>query len=224
MKTKIITTEAGQGLIEAVVALAIIGIVMVGITLVTIRSMRIARENELEDVATQALVEAVDYLKAPGTINAYISNSNFGAEVGESIHEDSNFLAYGGFFKIDDSQDGGYKLISEGNAFANPQSGCDENSPYALTSLQDVGGEIGYDVCVQIYINPREDSGTYDVYVLGYWSSSTFFTSAGVPKVNKLNAFRSADIVVSSQDGGEYMSPTCFLNCTDDFEEIEKAL
>ena len=57
--------ESAFSLVEAVIALALVGTAMVIITQVSLSTIKRAKKNELEDVAVQAGVEAMDFVKQP---------------------------------------------------------------------------------------------------------------------------------------------------------------
>lgn len=65
---KKIQSESALGLVEAVVSIGIIGTAMIVITNVAMGTIKRARKVELEDVAIQAAVEAMDYLKIPSEL------------------------------------------------------------------------------------------------------------------------------------------------------------
>lgn len=72
---RFLKNKKGLGLVEALVALAVVGTAMVIITTISIKTIKKARKNELQDVAVQAKVEALDYLKDPTEIQAKFGSS-----------------------------------------------------------------------------------------------------------------------------------------------------
>lgn len=64
-----IRENKGFGLVEVLVAIAIVGTAMVLITSMSLRSMKVARKNELQNVAVEVADEAMDFLKEPVPIN-----------------------------------------------------------------------------------------------------------------------------------------------------------
>lgn len=67
---KYLMKEKGLGLVEALIALGVVGTGMVVITYLSMKTIRLARKNELQDVAVQAGVEAMDFLKDPVPLDA----------------------------------------------------------------------------------------------------------------------------------------------------------
>jgi len=139
----ILNKNEAFGLVESLISLAIVGTGMVLITSLSIRTIKLARKNELQDVAVQTAVEALDFLKDPGEIPADLSNIG-GGEITSS----------GGFFYALDFE-GTPRVVAKEHGYAEEILDCStvSFSSYGVSSLAP-----DYTVCQQILIKSEQDS------------------------------------------------------------------
>ncbi|MFC1780102.1 hypothetical protein ACFLY9_00185 [Patescibacteria group bacterium] len=71
---KMVKSEKALGLVEALVSLAVVGTGMVLITSLSLKTLKQARKNELQDIAVQAAVEAMDTMKQPRDIQTNLKS------------------------------------------------------------------------------------------------------------------------------------------------------
>lgn len=146
-----IWNEKALGLVEALVALAVVGTAMVLITQVSLRTIKQARRNELQDVAVQAAVEALDFMKQPGNIKV------------DGVKPDES---YGQYYKLDLTANIPQIVYKERDMGANEIRECDFSSFYYNESL----GSSGYYVCQQIFIQ-EVTSHKFDLKVIVVWQT-----------------------------------------------------
>lgn len=152
-----IKSEKALGLVEALIALAVVGTGMVLITYISLKTIKEARKNELQDVAVQSAVEAMDFMKYPAAISTYTEPT--ATPIPHLISPYVNFkLDFGStpprIVKCVDSSD-----------LSNDPSNCDTASPYYVASL---GPE--YLVCQQIKVTEVTDL-KYNIEVVVVWQS-----------------------------------------------------
>ena len=142
---KRILEERALGLVEVLVSLAIVGTGMVIITSVSLKTIKQARKNELQDVANQIAVEALDFMKIPMDIDADVVSD--------------------GYYELD--FDSTPYLISDvsGSELDPAVSSCTPNHSYYIDL-----GTAGYVVCRQIYIQ-TVSPGRYDFKVIILWET-----------------------------------------------------
>lgn len=140
------------GLVEALLAIAVIGSGMIIITAVTMKTIKIARKNEMQDVAIQAAVEAMDLMKMPGDLSAKFGGSN------------CNVDNLDGYAKLDFSQT---VPVLRGTGRYGYESPIDENNhniEYLNPNLTD------FEVYQQIYIVSGGHE-KYDIQAIVVWES-----------------------------------------------------
>ncbi len=166
----IIDNESALGLVEALISLAVVGTAMVVITRVSLRTIKQARKNELQDIAVQAAVEAMDFMKQPGTI---------------VVEGDVPVESFGKYYRIALSEQKPIIFVENDHlAGENEIANCDSSSSYYNGSL----GSGGYDMCQQIYvkkITPRR----YDLQVIMVWQ-----TVGGEFEKKKFDGYRIGEI------------------------------
>jgi len=139
---KKLTGQKGLGLVEVLVALGIVGSGMVIITQVSLRTIKQARKNELQDVANQLAVEALDFMKMPADITMGSGDIP-------------------GYFKLD------FDPVQIVKGEDNEISNCYRTGDYYV----DLGYE-GYVVCQQIYLEESSlGSDRYDFQVKVVWET-----------------------------------------------------
>jgi competence protein ComGC len=158
--TQIRNTQA-FGLVEALVALAIVGTGMILITSLSIRTIKQARKNELQDVAIQSAVEAMDFLKDPGEIQADLLSFS-----GATITD-----ANGYYYALDFSEAPKIKAKAAAylNSDVNEINDCSTThfTMYGVTSL-----EPDYIICQQILVRSEQASSErFDVKVIVVWET-----------------------------------------------------
>lgn len=147
---KHVKKENALGLVEALIALAVVGTGMVILTTISLKTIRQARKNELQDVAVQAAVEALDFMKDPSTIDT------------DRLPADQ-----GSYYRLDLASSPPLIWVADGNL--NPDESleidsCTEDNTYYVSSLPD------YFVCQQIFV---QNVGTkrYDLKVIVVWKT-----------------------------------------------------
>jgi type II secretory pathway pseudopilin PulG len=158
---RFLKNENAIGLVEALVSIAIVGTGMVLITYFSLKSVKLARKNELKDIAVQTAVEAMDFMKQPGDIQIDIdwacrTSPPFIKSTGKK-------LDYGNQVLI--TRDGleGETRIGCGGINMCGASGSDY---YRVSSL-DTEGKF----CQQIWFFEGDSPDTWDVQVLVTWES-----------------------------------------------------
>ncbi|MBU0975953.1 type II secretion system GspH family protein [Patescibacteria group bacterium] len=142
----LLKNEKAFSLVEAVVALAIVGVAMVIITQVSLKTLKQAKKNELQEVAVQSAVEAMDFAKQPNDLEVDVPP------------------ATSKFYKLDIAN---AQLISTGVTQSEINS-CSAGSEYIVAYLN----SSGYTVCQQIYITkPGTSSEKWDIEVKVVWLS-----------------------------------------------------
>lgn len=182
---KIIKCEKALTLIEALISLAIVGTGMVIVTNLSFRAMRQARMNELQDVAIQAGVEAVDYMKSPGALNADALPASGTA----------------GMYYIDEAD---FSLRQTTQALEANETSCNESSVYAISSLF----ESNYQMCQQINITPKTGD-RYDYEVIIVWK-----TLGDKFETRSVTGFRVDEIELAAapaQGPGDVYTPTVVI-------------
>ena len=148
---KFFNEEKALGLVEALIALAVVGTGMVLITYISLKTIRRARQNELQDVAVQAGVEAIDFMKDPADI----------VVEGGPYPEQS-----GTYYKLDFSVVG--LRHNPYDLYEIDQNSCSETSYYLVGSLFD----SGYTVCQQIKVTPQDGSTRkFNIEVIVVWQT-----------------------------------------------------
>lgn len=170
---KNLINQKGLGLVEALVALAIVGTAMILITQVSFKTLKQARKDELQDVAIQIAVEASDFLKQPGDIDAF-NASSFSDTGYFSMEVESNYAGIN------------YQVT------ATDEIGEDFNCENDTIYKVDVGE--GYDICCQIYID-KDDTREkrYDFRVIVVW-----LTVGGINEKRVIEGYRYGDIDFSA--------------------------
>ena len=151
-----IRSEKALGLVEALLALAVVGTGMVLITYVSLKTIKQARKNELQDVAIQTAVEAMDFMKDPATIR--INGSLLPAENTGTYYK-LNFTS----IKLDYSTYPQHQHELEA-----VEAHCNESSYYIVSSLV----PEGYTICQQIHVTPEPGSSLrFDIEAIVVWKS-----------------------------------------------------
>ncbi len=136
---RLLNRQKAIGLVEAVVAIGIISTAMIIITQVALKTIKRARKVELEDVAIQAAVEALDYLKIPSELEVdFGSVCNFDSIKGYA--KLFPIAGYGGMYTIV-----GTSVYGDGS---NEINETNHPSTYLNQSLS----EEGYEVYQQIFL------------------------------------------------------------------------
>jgi hypothetical protein len=162
---RFLKNENAIGLVEALVSIAIVGTGMVLITYFSLKSVKLARKNELKDIAVQTAVEAMDFMKQPGYISTNIPGATLDPKYG-----------YKDAYKLDFSQN---RLIMDHSpSNLTDEIGCssekrcgptDSSRYYLVDSLKNE--EVG-EFCQQIRITPDPDSvDRYEVKIIVTWLS-----------------------------------------------------
>lgn len=143
---KYLKKQKGLGLVEVLVSLAIVGTGMVIITSISLKTIKQARKNELQDVANQVAVEGLDFMKLPSAIEA------------DMVRD--------GYYKL--NYDPNVELVNIANASEIDESyNCASGQEYYIDL-----GTVGYNVCRQIYIESSDlGSNRYDVKVIVVWET-----------------------------------------------------
>jgi hypothetical protein len=144
------TDEKALGLVEALIAMAIVGSAMVIITQVSLRTIKMARKNEMEDVAVQAAVEAMDFVKQPGDMMVKVVNS-------DPAYSNS-------IFELDVKN--GQLIYNSNNQTELTEGNCDESSDFRNLEL----GSSGYIVCQQIRMTKISEE-RFDAEVIVIWET-----------------------------------------------------
>ena len=141
------------GLVEALVALAVVGTGMVVITSLAIKTMKKARENEMQDVAVQAAVEAMDLAKMPGTLPIH----------SQSVTNPANLNH---FLRLEDPDIYGIHVV------ATPGEQEISETDHPTTYLSDNLSEEGFEVYQQIHITSVGSSTQkFNLKVIVVWES-----------------------------------------------------
>ena len=147
--------ESAFSLVEAVIALALVGTAMVIITQVSLSTIKRAKKNELEDVAVQAGVEAMDFMKQPIDIDASTVPTH----------------TVDRYYQLDPSPAAGSPALNYITSYQyeiSPTSNCDSTNPYYHTNL----GAEGYTICQQVkIIRTGPTDPKYDIEVLVVWKT-----------------------------------------------------
>jgi hypothetical protein len=143
--------QKALGFLEVLIALTIVGTGMVIVTSMSLRSMRVAKMNENQDVAIQVAVDAMDYLKNPGDIG--ISEAPITAPAYYSLASDT--------FEI--SRENVPQRELEAN-----ENDCNESSETLVSNLWE--SDPTYTICRQIMIE-KTSSDRYDIEVTVIWST-----------------------------------------------------
>ncbi|MDD3647999.1 MAG: type II secretion system protein [Candidatus Dojkabacteria bacterium] len=140
----IFKNEKAFSLVESVIALAIVGVAMVIITQVSLATLKQAKKNELQEVAVQSAVEAMDFVKQPSDLLVDVDPPR-------SYKLDLTYV----------------KLISSGLDQSDITT-CDSSSDYLVNSLF----SSGYTICQQVFITkPGPSEQKWDVRVLVLWKT-----------------------------------------------------
>lgn len=137
-----IKSKSGFSLVEAVIALGIIGVALVMVTSFTISTMKVAKKNELEDVAVQSLVESMEFLKQPGPIY-----------VGKYKNEMSDPQETRSYFSLGSAEEypesGSTILVPDGQIQSLEVNSCNDTSLHYIQFPDNPE----YTVCVQLYVD-----------------------------------------------------------------------
>lgn len=201
----IIKDQKGFSLVEAVIALGIVGVVLVIITVFTISTMKKVKKNEMEDVAVQALTEAMDYMKQPGPI--YVEQYLTGSP-GESTPEDTRCYFYLADGQVPNPSGGGVitTKVLRPDGRSGPNATIDNTYTCAGSVHQIVYPEnTEYEVCLQLYItadnnedsnltNDRQDE--FALHGIVVWR-----TIGGGVEVRSVNGYRVGKILPNNPPG-----------------------
>jgi type II secretory pathway pseudopilin PulG len=168
---RISKNETALGLVEALIALAVVGTGMVVLTTISLKTIKRARKNELQDVAIQTGVEAMDFMKDPAPVHADL-------QAYWSITDDG-----GHYFSLDMS--GSIPKIVGSLDTAEIET-CDTGtySVYGVKSLTD------YVVCQQIKVESDGGSSTkFNIEVIVVWQ-----TVGGVFEKRLIKGYRLGEI------------------------------
>ncbi|MBN2015742.1 hypothetical protein JW766_02825 [Candidatus Dojkabacteria bacterium] len=160
----------GLGLVEVLVALAVVGTAMVIITQISLKTIKQARKNELQDVANQVAVEALDFMKQPGNITV------------ETIGGSSPNLN-GGLYRLDVAN--GKIEYSSSQQAELSTSNCTPGSHYLDASLY----SSGYHVCQQIKLT-KVSEYRFNIKVIVVWQ-----TVGGEYDIRELAGYRIGEII-----------------------------
>jgi len=138
--------ERGMGLVEALIALAVVATGMVVITSLSLKTIKYVRRNEMQDVAVQIGVEAMDFMKQPGKI------------------ETNDLTNIAGYYKLDISSVQHARIIKDTSPAAGEIYNCDG-------LFYKVGYITDMNVCQQIQIQTTTFSDQYNVKVIIVWVS-----------------------------------------------------
>ncbi len=144
---KRLCSQKALGLVEVLIALAVVSTGMVMITSLSLKTLKVVRKNELQDIAVQLGVEAMDFMKQPGTIAV-------------QSYDDT----YAGYYYLDISSEP-YKIV-EVQGYEEIDT-CDSNSRYRVSSVAETS------VCQQIQVqnDPGGSSTKYNIKVILVWET-----------------------------------------------------
>ena len=74
---KLIISQKALGLVEALISLAVVATGMVIITSLSLKTLKVVRKNELQDIAVQIGVEAMDFMKQPASIRTVGASGDY---------------------------------------------------------------------------------------------------------------------------------------------------
>lgn len=135
---RFIKQEKGIGLVEALISIGIVGSGMVVITFVSFKSIRRAKSNELKDIAVQASVEAMDFMKQPG--NVEVSCFSYTGAINESGENNASIILDNVDGPLLDATKSGASL-SKISCASNPCSGkrgsITSDEAYRVNSISD---------------------------------------------------------------------------------------
>jgi hypothetical protein len=159
---KIIKSECALGLVEALVALAVVGTGMIVITHLSLKIIKKARENELQDIAVQTAVEAMEFMKQPGDIQSDVLSACSVASLMDSYKLDvqnNRIITYASV--------GLYERIgcSGGVINCGPGDVYYVGPFYLMDSLEDEGK-----FCRQINV-VQNGEFSYDIEIIVVWES-----------------------------------------------------
>ena len=138
--------EKGMGLVEALIALAVVATGMVVITSLSLKTIKQVRRNEMQDVAVQIGVEAMEFMKQPGKITRTGTGT------------------INGYYELDISTVEHARIIKEIDTV--DISECNASSPYKVDYVTDMN------VCQQIQIQQITGfTDQYDIRVIIVWDS-----------------------------------------------------
>lgn len=170
--------EKALGLVEALVAIAVVGSGMVIITSMSLRSMKLARKNEIQDVAIEAAVEAMDFMKDPGSVVIKKSDYPAGGLSDEKPH----------YFRLD--------VENVPPWLENPMlpqsdlQTCDSGSGYLVGRLKNEN----YIICQQIMVKSiGQSKSRFDIEVTVVWQ-----TVGGDIDKRVISGYRYGDFIKSS--------------------------
>lgn len=143
---KFLKDQKALGLVEALVALAVIATGMVVITSLSLKTIKQARKNEMQDVSIQTAVEAMDFMKQPGVIQTTVGK--LPNPTGRSYRLNLDSLPY---------------LIYVGDGTGEINN-CTKTSPYYVSDVSD------FLVCQQIIIK-ESAVGRYTIKVVVVWQT-----------------------------------------------------
>ena len=134
------------GLVEVLISLAVVSTGMVMVTSLSLKTLKVVRKNELQDISVQLGVEAMEFMKQPGQINI----ENAGVD---------NVNGYY-YLEIDDTP---YRIVRTQDTSEIDK--CSSNSNYAVTSISET------EVCQQINIRRDAQSSKYYMKVIIVWKT-----------------------------------------------------
>ncbi len=163
-------------------ALAVVGTGMVVLTSLSLRTIKQARRNEIQDVSIQAGVEAMDFLKQPTDINVGVDPG------GSNLPDDEP----GTYYKLDFGSSQGTPILQKTdeippNGEIVTCSGDPEDAKYRISSLE----ESGYNICRQVKVT-KNTLEEYEIEVIVTWE-----TIGGEVEVKKFKGLRLGKFVES---------------------------
>lgn len=140
-------SQKGLGLVEVLISLAVVSTGMVMITSLSLKTLKVVRKNELQDIAVQLGVEAMDFMKQPNTISV------------ESYDD-----YYPGYYYLDIST-APYRIVKV-QGYEEIET-CNPNSRYHVSSVSETS------VCQQLHIenDPGGSTTKYIIKVILVWET-----------------------------------------------------
>lgn len=144
----------GLGLVEVLVSLAIVSTGMVVITSLSLKTIKEARNNEMQDVSVQIGAQAMDYLKQPSEIEVN------DLERPTELEERSYKLDFGTSLPI-------LKRVSRSPLNGREINDCEDDSDYIVDVVTD------FNLCQQVLIRKNADKDNhYNIRVIVVWKAS----------------------------------------------------